>query len=95
MCRIEASDSEQDFQRDVAASGFDNPYPVHVLANPLVDHCDVLGTDKIGFVQHDQVRKADLTQLEHIQGLIVASEKIDSASMMQVMLSSRKSSSYL
>ena len=72
MCWIEASNSKQYFQRDIAASGFDNPYPVHMVANPLVDHFDMLRTDKIGFVQHNQIRKANLTQLEHVQSLIVA-----------------------
>jgi hypothetical protein len=75
MCWIEAPNGKQYFEWDIASCGFDNPDPVHMVANPLMNYFDVLRTDEIGFVQHNQVRKANLTQLEHVQSLIVAVRK--------------------
>ena len=69
---IEASNSKQYFQGDVAPRGLDDPYSAQMMIDPLLDHLKVLRTDKIDLVQHDQVRKADLAQLEHVQPFIAA-----------------------
>ena len=52
--------------------GFDNPYPLDMVTDPFSDHLDVLRPDEIRFVEHHQVRKADLPQLEQVYPLVVS-----------------------
>ncbi len=63
--RVEAPNSKQDFQRDVAPDGLNDPYPVQMLADPFLNDLDMHRTDEIDFVEHNQVSKTDLTYLEH------------------------------
>ena len=60
---IKAPNSKQDFQGDIAARCLDDPYSVQIVANPLLYHFDMLWTDKIDLVEHNQIGKGDLTNL--------------------------------
>jgi hypothetical protein len=52
VCWVEASDRKQYSQWYITPCGLDDPYPVYVMVNPLLDHLDMFQTDKIYLVKY-------------------------------------------
>ena len=70
-CRIEAPNCQQNLKWDIAPRCLDDSYAMDLAIDPFFGHLDVLRTDEIDLVEHNQIRKADLAQLEQVDPLVV------------------------